>query len=151
MAGTIGMKSASLCCRQSAVDVAFGQNQTPFHHWDCEGVVSCLEAVHWMFLNLSQRAGRCSLFLPARENIVWLTCKLLNTSICFKSYLHPLPLRRNKGNIIPWLLKMCMTYIAEKSTRLHQCSSHSRCQRDESASVAAESHKLIDIDTKILK
>lgn len=102
-----------------------------FCHWDCEGVASCLEAVHWMFLNLSQRAGQCPLFFwPARENIVWITCKRLNTAICFTSYLHPLPLHRNKANIIPWLLKMCMAYIAEKSTRLHQCCSHSSCQKD---------------------
>lgn len=86
-------------------------------------------------------------FLLARENIVWITRKPLNTSICCTSHLHPLPLRRHKDNIIRRLLKMCMTDIAEKSTRLHQCCSHSCCQRDGSPSPAAESHKLINIDT----
>lgn len=45
--------------------------------------------------------------------------KAAKTRICLRSYLHLVLVRTHKANIIPWLFKMCMTDIAEKSSKLH--------------------------------
>ena len=45
--------------------------------------------------------------------------KVVKTPVCLRSYLHLLLVLGHNANIIPLLFKMCMTDIAEKSSKLH--------------------------------
>lgn len=52
-------------------------------------------------------------------NYVFSEDKDVEDPVCLRSYLHVVLDLGHKANIIPWLFKMCMTDIAEKSSKLH--------------------------------